>query len=99
MKNDFVVVSLQADERKKLPGTERVQYKTKTGEEKALITVGDKRATFRSENFNAAAQPPYAILSPDEMALTKTKGYPRANGICGPAETQPEGLRDENQRK
>lgn len=77
MKNDFVVVSLYVDERKKLPATEQIQYKTKTGEEKAIITVGDKWATFQSENFNAVAQPQYALISPDEMALTKTKSYTR----------------------
>jgi thiol:disulfide interchange protein DsbD len=77
MKNDFIVVSLYVDERKKLPVTEQIQYKTKNGEEKSIITVGDKWATFQSENFNAVAQPQYAIVSPAEMALTKTKGYTR----------------------
>lgn len=37
--------------------------------------MGDKWATFQSENFNAVAQPQYAIISPDEKALTKTKAY------------------------
>ena len=77
MKNDFIVVSLYVDERKKLPVTEQVQYKTKVGEEKSIVSVGDKWATFQSENFNAVAQPQYAIISPDEIALTKTKGYTR----------------------
>jgi thiol:disulfide interchange protein DsbD len=77
MKNDFIVVSLYVDERKKLPVTEQIQYKTKNGEEKSIVTVGDKWATFQSENFNAVAQPQYAIISPAETALTKTKGYTR----------------------
>jgi thiol:disulfide interchange protein len=77
MKNDFIVVSLYVDERKKLPVTEQIQYTTKNGEEKSIVTVGDKWATFQSENFNAVAQPQYAIISPDEKALTKTKGYTR----------------------
>ena len=75
MKNDFVVVSLYVDERIKLPVTERMEYKTKTGAEKSIITIGDKWATFQSENFDAVSQPQYAIISPDEKALTKTKGY------------------------
>jgi thiol:disulfide interchange protein len=75
MKNDFIVVSLYVDERKNLPSTEQIQYTTKTGEEKSIVTVGDKWATFQSENFNAVAQPQYAIISPDEIALTKTKAY------------------------
>jgi thiol:disulfide interchange protein DsbD len=75
MKNDFVVVSLYVDERRKLPVTERINYKTKTGVEKPIITVGDKWATFQSENFNSVSQPQYAIISTGETALTKTKGY------------------------
>ncbi len=75
MKNDFVVVSLYVDERRKLPVTERMEYKTKTGTDKSIITIGDKWATFQFENFDAVSQPQYAIISPDEKALTKTKGY------------------------
>ncbi|TAL43893.1 MAG: thioredoxin family protein, partial [Chitinophagaceae bacterium] len=75
MRNDFVVVSLYVDERKKLPVTEQMQYATKDGIQKSIITVGDKWATFQSENFNAVAQPQYAIISTNEKALTKTKAY------------------------
>ncbi|MGN6402660.1 MAG: protein-disulfide reductase DsbD family protein, partial [Flavisolibacter sp.] len=80
MKNDFIVVSLYVDERKKLPISEQFEYTTKNGTVKPIVTVGDKWATFQSENFNAVAQPQYAIISPDEKALTKTKAYtPSAN--------------------
>jgi cytochrome c biogenesis protein CcdA/thiol-disulfide isomerase/thioredoxin len=75
MKEDFVVVSLYVDERRKLPLTEQTIYKTKVGAEKPIITVGDKWATFQSENFGAVSQPQYAIISPQEKALTKTKAY------------------------
>lgn len=75
MSNEFVVVSLYVDERKKLPAAERTVYKGERGDEKQIITVGDKWATFQSENFNAVSQPQYAIISPDEKALTRTKGY------------------------
>ncbi|MDQ6610261.1 MAG: thioredoxin family protein [Bacteroidota bacterium] len=78
MKNDFILVSLYVDERKQLPTTEQIQYTTKNGEKKSIVTVGDKWATFQSENFNAVAQPQYAIISPNEIALTKTKGYTRS---------------------
>jgi thiol:disulfide interchange protein DsbD len=43
--------------------------------------VGDKWATFQTENFRNNAQPLYAILSPDEklmnnpVAYTPVKGY------------------------
>jgi len=75
MKDKFIVVSLYVDERRSLPATQQVDYKTKSGNQKKIITVGDKWATFQSENFDAVAQPQYAIISPDQQILTKTKGY------------------------
>jgi thiol:disulfide interchange protein DsbD len=75
MKNDFIVVSLYVDERRKLPVTERTEYRTLDGTTKSIVTVGDKWATFQAENFYAVSQPQYAIISPDEIALTKTKAY------------------------
>jgi len=75
MRNDFVVVSLYVDERKILPAAEQMTYTTKDNAQKKIITVGDKWATFQSENFNAVSQPQYAIISPTETVLTKTKGY------------------------
>ena len=75
MKEKFVVMSLYVDERKKLPLTEQIEYTTKTGAVKSIITVGDKWATFQSENFNAVSQPQYAILDINEGVLTKTKSY------------------------
>jgi thiol:disulfide interchange protein DsbD len=75
MKNEFIIVSLYVDERKKLPAVQQVTYTTKTGSKKKIITVGDKWATFQSENFDAVAQPQYAIISPEEKILTKTKSY------------------------
>lgn len=75
MKEKFVVVSLYVDERIILPAAQQQTFITKTGAKKEIITVGDKWATFQSENFNAVAQPQYAILDLQERALTRTKGY------------------------
>jgi thiol:disulfide interchange protein DsbD len=75
MRNEFVVVSLYVDERRKLPLTEQIVYKTSSGQEKSIITVGDKWATFQAENFGATSQPQYIILTADEIALTKSKFY------------------------
>ena len=59
---------------------EQIIFKTYSGADKSIITVGDKWATFQTENFGATSQPQYAIISPDEKALTKTKYYtPDAN--------------------
>lgn len=71
----FVIVSLYVDERKMLPTQDRIVYTTKNGSEKTISTVGDKWATFQSENFDAVSQPQYAIIHPSEKILTKTKGY------------------------
>ncbi len=75
MRNEFVVLSLYVDERKKLPVQEQTVVTLTNGTEKSIVTVGDKWSTFQTENFGATSQPQYAILSPDEKALTKTKFY------------------------
>jgi cytochrome c biogenesis protein CcdA/thioredoxin-related protein len=75
MKDSFVVVSLYVDERNKLPLTERMEFRTRDSVDKQIITVGDKWATFQSENFFAVSQPQYAIIGARETALTKTKTY------------------------
>jgi len=75
MRNEFVVVSLYVDERRNLPLTEQTIFATSTGQKKSIITVGDKWATFQTENFGATSQPQYIILAADEIALTKAKFY------------------------
>lgn len=75
MNDSFVVVSLYVDERRQLPASEQTVFSTRDSSQKRIITVGDKWATFQSENFYAVSQPQYAIVSPDEKILTNTKGY------------------------
>lgn len=75
MKSRFIVVSLYVDERKKLPAKDRVEFESKNGGKKQVQTVGDKWTNFQIENFYKTSQPQYAIISPDEKALTRTKGY------------------------
>jgi thioredoxin-related protein len=75
MKNDFILVSLYVDERTKLPTAQQTVYTDKNGIEKSIVTVGDKWTAFQLDNFNATSQPQYAIISPDEKALAKTKFY------------------------
>ena len=58
-----------------LPVSKQLMFKTRNGADKNIVTVGDKWATFQSENFYAVAQPQYAIISTSEKALTKTKAY------------------------
>jgi cytochrome c biogenesis protein CcdA/thiol-disulfide isomerase/thioredoxin len=75
MRKKFVVVSLYVDERNKLPLVEQTVVTVANGTEKSIITVGDKWSTFQTENFGATSQPQYAIISADQVALTKTKFY------------------------
>lgn len=75
MHKEFVVVSLYVDERRKLPVVDQIVFRTSNGVDKPIITVGDKWSTFQTENFGATSQPQYAILGPDEKALTLTKYY------------------------
>ena len=75
MKEEFILVSLYVDERTKLPEADRMVYTTKSGATKSIITIGDLWTTFQLENFDATSQPQYAIISPDEKALVKTKFY------------------------
>lgn len=89
MRNEFIVVSLYVDERKNLPLTEQQIVTLSNGTEKSIVTVGDKWSLFQIENFGATSQPQYAIISPDQIALTKTKYYTPDPGefadwlICG----------------
>jgi len=75
MRTRFVVVSLYVDEKTKLPATEQQLYTPAGGSPKKILTTGDRWATFQTENFGATSQPQYAIITPDEKALTKTKFY------------------------
>lgn len=80
MRNEFVVVSLYVDERRRLPLTEQTVYTAPDSTKKSIVTIGDKWSTFQTQNFGAVSQPQYAIISADEIALTKTKFYtPNAN--------------------
>jgi thiol:disulfide interchange protein DsbD len=72
---EFIVVSLYVDEKKKLPLAEQTVEKLSNGTDKSIVSVGDKWSTFQIENFGATSQPQYAIISPGQIALTRTKYY------------------------
>jgi thiol:disulfide interchange protein len=75
MKEKYIIVSLYVDDKKKLPAAKQFTYKTKEGVEKEIISVGDKWATFETENFKNNAQPLYAILNADELLMNNPVGY------------------------
>lgn len=80
MKEKFIVISLYVDDKKKLSAAEQFTYTTKEGVQKEINTVGDKWATFETENFSNNAQPLYAILNNEEILLTNPVGYTPSAG-------------------
>ncbi|MEO6253333.1 MAG: cytochrome c biogenesis protein CcdA [Ferruginibacter sp.] len=75
MSEKFILVSLYVDDKKNLPASKQFTYKTKEGINKEIITVGDKWATFQTENFRNNAQPLYAILNSEEILMNFPVGY------------------------
>ncbi len=75
MKEKFIVISLYVDDKKKLPSSAQFSYTAKDGSIKEIKTVGDKWATFETENFRNNAQPLYAILNTNEQLLNYPVGY------------------------
>ncbi len=75
LKEKFIIVSLYVDDKKKLPAAEQFTYTSKDGSQKEITTVGDKWATFETENFRNNAQPWYAIMNTEEQLLSHPVGY------------------------
>ena len=75
MREKFIVISLYVDDKKELPAAEQFIYKTKDSAEKEIKTVGDKWATFETENFQNNAQPLYALLNTDGILLNHPVAY------------------------
>jgi len=75
IKENFILVSLYVDDKQKLPAEQRFSYKTKDGNIKDIITIGDKWATFQAENFNQVTQPLYVILNSREQLINVPVGY------------------------
>lgn len=75
MKENFIVVSLYVDDKKKLPAALQTIHQAKDGSIRKIITYGDLWATFESENFNNNAQPLYVVMDNEEKLLTHPVGY------------------------
>ncbi len=76
IKENFILVSLYVDDKQKLPVEQRINsYKTKEGDTKEIITIGDKWATFEAENVNQSAQPLYVILNNNQQLMNTPVGY------------------------
>jgi thiol:disulfide interchange protein DsbD len=73
--DQYILVSLYVDDKKPLPLDQQYVYKTSSGTEVNITTVGNKWSVFQTENFNATSQPWYVVLSPDQRLISKPIGY------------------------
>lgn len=72
LKNNFVLISLYVDDKRKLPENERY-VSPDTG--KKIITIGQKWSDFQISRYRANAQPFYTITSPEANDLVSPVGY------------------------
>ncbi|MFV0237731.1 MAG: protein-disulfide reductase DsbD family protein [Flavobacteriales bacterium] len=77
LKNEVILVSLYVDSSEELPLDEQKEvYVEIQHKNKYIKTVGNKWATFQTENFKNNSQPNYALLTPDGKLLNHDiRGY------------------------
>lgn len=75
IKENFILVSLYVDDKQKLPAEQRFIYALKDGNTKDIISIGDKWATFQTENFGQSTQPLYVILDNSQKLMNNPVGY------------------------
>ncbi|MDB4175220.1 thioredoxin family protein [Flavobacteriaceae bacterium] len=73
--DDYILVSLYVDDRKKLDSDNTFNFLKPTGGTKAIKTVGDKWATFQTVNFKNNSQPYYILIDTDFNLLNNPLGY------------------------
>ena len=80
IKENYVVVFLYVDDKKKLPIKEQITIDY-LGKQKKIKTIGNKWAYFEFINFQQVSQPYFVLLSNTEELLTKPIGRVRKNEI------------------
>ena len=75
LKDDYVIISLYVDDRKKLPEAAQFQFIKSNGSLKNIKTIGDKWATLQTVNFQNNSQPFYVLLNHDMELLNHTTAY------------------------
>ena len=73
--NEFILISLYVDDRKRLLDEEQFIYEFKNGKIKNIKTIGDKWSTFQAINFSSASQPYYILLYPDGKIINSPIQY------------------------
>ncbi len=79
--NDFVLVSLYVDDRKKLKEKHVSMRLDPQGNNVKLRTVGNKWADFQIVNFEQNSQPLYVMMTNQEQVVSNPRGY--REGIDG----------------
>lgn len=75
LRNDYVVISLYVDDKKKLPKAQQGE-KDLFGKTFKQRTVGDKWTYLEASRYGSNSQPFYVLLGPDEkMLIDKPVGY------------------------
>lgn len=72
---NYILVSLYVDDRKKLPILERFTYENKDKNKKDILTYGDRWATFEAENFGQVSQPLYVVVDNMQRLVSNPVGY------------------------
>jgi thiol:disulfide interchange protein len=67
LQNDFIIVSLYADERKQLPENE---WYTSTRDGKIKKTIGEQNQDLQISKYNFSAQPQYVVIDANENQLS-----------------------------
>jgi len=75
LSDEYVLVSLYVDDRKKLKETFQSLRIDPNGKNYKLRTVGSKWADFEIVNFNEISQPLYVLMTNDEKVVSNTRGY------------------------
>lgn len=76
IRENYILVSLYVDDKANLPAEQRVtNFKLSNGSAKDIVTIGDKWATFQTENFHQTTQPLYGLLNNSEELLANPVGY------------------------
>jgi thiol:disulfide interchange protein DsbD len=72
LKNDFIIVSLYADERKELPETE---WYTSKRDGKVKKTIGQQNQDLQITKYHFSAQPQYVVIDANENQLSGTRFF------------------------
>jgi len=76
IKDKYVLISLYADDKTKLPESEQLEVERANGSIRKLKTIGHKWSHFQTQFFQSNTLPYYVLLTPDgKQVLNQPVGY------------------------